>query len=540
VNSPGSAEAEYDIVIVGGALAGAGTAIVLLQQQPGLRILIVEKSAAFSRRVGEATVEVSGYFLCRVLGLTQHLNEAHLVKQGMRFWFYNSRTTTLEDCSEIGGRYLSRVPAFQVDRAVLDEEVLRRAQMLGVEVWRSCSAGKIELNAGGVQKIEVRSAAGVKTVSARWIVDASGVAAVLSRQEGWWRANTDHPTTAVWARWTGVKDWDGLELASKFPKWAMACHGIRTTATNHFVGDGWWAWCIPLKGGDVSIGVVFDQRLVDWPEGGSLGQRLKDFLRQHPVAHEIMSDAQWREGDVHWRKNLPYYSTTFAGDGFVLVGDSGAFLDPFYSPGMDWVSFTAFSAADMILLQQRGEDIAPRIAMHNQTFTRSYERWFTGLYQDKYEYMGQYDLMRLAFLLDLGLYYIGVAAQPFKRGPKALMEPIFSTVPSIPFYYLIRTYNRRLARIARARRARGALGKQNADHRFMFGGYTFARSSVAPILKALAGWAFLEMTEGWRSWLGYRQTQAAANKSHASKSDTAAPQPAPKLRSEMPLPVARE
>jgi flavin-dependent dehydrogenase len=67
-----------------------------------------------------------------------------------------------------------------------------------------------------------------------------------------------------------------------------------------------------------------------------------------------MSDARWREGDVHWRKNLPYWSTTFAGDGFVLVGDAAAFLDPFYSPGMDWISFTASSSAQLILSRQRG------------------------------------------------------------------------------------------------------------------------------------------------------------------------------------------
>src|SRR4051812_23273992 len=93
----------YDVVIIGGALSGAATAILLLREHPGLRVLIVEKSTAFTRRVGEATVEISGYFLGRVLGLTQYLNEAHLVKQGMRFWFFNERTTSLEDCSEIGG-----------------------------------------------------------------------------------------------------------------------------------------------------------------------------------------------------------------------------------------------------------------------------------------------------------------------------------------------------------------------------------------------------------------------------------------------------
>ena len=115
---------KYDVIIVGGALSGAATAILLLRGQPKLHVLIVEKSTAFTRRVGEATVEVSTAFLTRELGLMQYLNEAHLMKQGMRFWFSNDQTKSLEDCSEIGGRYLARVPAFQVDRAILDEEVL--------------------------------------------------------------------------------------------------------------------------------------------------------------------------------------------------------------------------------------------------------------------------------------------------------------------------------------------------------------------------------------------------------------------------------
>src|SRR6266536_2242505 len=124
----------YDVVIIGGALSGAAAAMLLLREQPKLRVLIVEKSVAFTRRVGEATVEVSGYFLSRVLGLTQHLNEAHLVKQGMRFWFFNEQTRAL------------------------DEEVLRRACALGAELWRPASVGRIQLTPGGLQTVEVRRA----------------------------------------------------------------------------------------------------------------------------------------------------------------------------------------------------------------------------------------------------------------------------------------------------------------------------------------------------------------------------------------------
>jgi hypothetical protein len=280
----------------------------------------------------------------------------------------------------------------------------------------------------------------------------------------------------------------------------MACNGIRATATNHLLGYGWWAWCIPLKGGDVSIGVVFDQRMVKWPEDGSLGQRLKDFLTKHPVGAELLADAQWREGDVFWRKNLPYYSTTFAGDGFALVGDAAAFMDPFYSPGMDFVSFTSWSSAQLILAQQRGEAVAPLIAKHNRDFSVSYRRWFEAVYKDKYEYMGDFDLMRTVFQLDLGLYYLGIASQPFRYGAKALKEPPFSTPPSVPFFHFMRFYNRRFACMARSRRQRGIWGRSNAHRRFLIPGFTFSGKSAWPVLKAMVSWMRLEITEGWRTW----------------------------------------
>ncbi len=501
----------FDVVIIGGALSGAATAILLLTEMPTLRVLIVEKSVVFSRRVGEATVEVSTYFLMRVLGLTQHLNERHTNKNGLRFWFTNERDSKIDDCSEIGGKYLSRVPAYLVDRAILDEEVLRRATELGASLLRPAAVQKVGLVSGGNQSVTVKHGDDVKNFSARWVVDASGVAAVLARSNQWLEPNAEHPTTALWSRWKNVKSFDDARLAKKFPAWARHCFGARGTATNHLMGDGWWAWWIPLSGGDVSIGVTFDQRLVDFPQEGLIGERLKSFLMRHPVAAELMAEAQWVDGDVHWRKNLPYTSRKFAGNGFVIVGDAGAFLDPFYSPGMDWITFTSVRARELILSQYKGDAVNELVDRHNRDLSLSYRRWFGALYRDKYQYFGDYELMKTVFLLDLGFYYLGIAAQPFKRGDVALQELPFSTAVSTPFYWFMRTYNRRFAKMARSRRKRGVLGQRNAGERFMFGGYTFSPGSFIPIAKSVAKWIFLEATEGWRTWFRKFPAEAPAN-----------------------------
>lgn len=496
----------YDVIVIGGSLAGAATAFRLLRENPGLRLLIVEKSAQFSRRVGEATVEVGAYFLGRELGLTSYLNQHHIAKQGLRFWFANDEVTNLGEASELGGRYQVRLPSYLIDRAALDEELLRRSRTAGAEILRPAAVTEVKLTPGAEQLVTVKEASGERTVRARWVIDASGVSAFLARKNGWWRPNEAHPTAAAWARWQGVKDWDDLETTDKYPQWTRAVFGIRGTATNHICGDGWWSWWIPLKGGDTSVGVVFDQRLVDWPESEqSLGEKLGDFLRQHPVCREMLEGAAYETGDVHWRRNLSYYSSTMAGDGFILVGDAAGFLDPIYSPGMDWIAFTSTSAVELVAAERRGEAIADRVRQHDWAFQESYHRWFKAIYKDKYEYLGEFDLMSLALTLDLGFYYLGIASQPYKMGREGLLHPPFSVFASRPFYHLIRTYNRRFARIAQRRRRLQMLGRTNCGRRRLIGGFTLKRTDISLILGALARWLWLELKEGWHTWLGSPQ-----------------------------------
>ncbi len=498
-----SADSRWDAIVLGGALSGASTATLLLRRNPRLRVLIIERSERFKRRVGESTVEVSSFFLGRVLDLTSHLHEHHLTKQGLRFWFQNEHTDSLETCSETGPGYNVRLPGYQVDRAVLDEEILARAVTAGAQLLRPVRVTDVTLVSGGEQTVSWASDDGRTGIEfARWVIDASGVAALLARKNGWLIPNTAHPIASAWSRWTGVKNWDSRELAEKFPTYARRTKAWRFNATNHLVGRGWWAWMIPLKGGDVSVGVVFDQRLVDLPEGDHLGQRLRTMLTSHPVGQEMLADAQWQEGDVHFRRNLAYRTSTFAGDGFVLVGDAAGFIDPFYSPGMDWISYTASAAAALVDGSLRGKPKAPRIARHNELFATSYTRWFQAVYQDKYYYMGDFELMTLAFRLDLGLYYFGVVSQPFRYGVKAFETPTFSgPYTKLPFR-VIAFYNRRLAAIARGRMKRGVWGRHNHGGYFGFRSYELTWTLPFRLLGVTCAYLRLELCEGWRTWFG--------------------------------------
>lgn len=435
----------YDVAIIGGGLAGAATAILLLQRRPELRVVLVDRaSRAPQRGLGEALPEVTAFFLGRVLGLGAHLNECHYTRQGARFWFANGNPAqAFDDCSEIGAKYLARLPTFLVDRTVLDAELRRRAAELGAEIRRPAIAR-------GVTQGTVILQSGDK-ISARQVVDASGGA---------------RSPNVRWSRWRGVKDWDSNELRRRYPKWAEAAFGMRNPALNYLTGDGWWSGWTPVRGGEVSIRTVCDPSLAEWSGD------LKAFLEaRHPVAREMLANAELVQGSAEDTE-----ATTFEAEQELLrVGGAAGFVDPLYGRHLDWTSRTVMAAAEAILAERP-------------------LRWAAApvMARDKYQYIGEFDLMRAAYLFDLGFYTLRVARVPYREGADRLTEPPAES-------RILDLLNRRCARIARARRARGMLGRSNAGRRALFTSFNFNLASGWPLVGAALRWAWLEITEGWRS-----------------------------------------
>lgn len=487
----------FDLVVIGGALAGAATAILALRKNPELRVAIVEKSAVFKRRVGESTVETSAAFLSRELGLSSHLNREHLVKQGLRFYFTRDGVDSLDQCGEIGSRYNVRFPSYQIDRSILDEEALQRAVAAGAQLYRPAKVVAFELEAGGVQAVEFTSETGTHQLRCRWLIDASGLASVMGRKLGLIERNERHPISSVWARFRGVKGWDARD-ESRSMIWRDRVFGIRDTATNHLVGKGYWIWVIPLRDGDYSIGVVYDQRLTSFPkEGGTLGERLKSFVSKHPAGADLLSQAEFVEGDVLARGSLPYCAREMMGNGWALVGDAAAFLDPFYSPGLDFLSFTTSAVAAIVSDPRPGSGLPAMIKQHNERFKLSYERWFEALYEDKYYYMADLELLDLGFRLDLATYYLGVVMRPFKNLPEAWTLPPFAHPHAGPVFRLIRAYNRSLARIGRKRMETGRFGRRNAGEFRPFNSFEFNYKLPMRTFGLLLRWRWLVATEWW-------------------------------------------
>ena len=502
---PERSPTDYDVVVIGGAFCGSAAAILLRRALPEARVLVAEFRPEFPHKVGEATVEVSALFLHRVLGQYDHLSKHHLPKHGLRYWFSDGGDRGLGEMSEVGPYEAPRLPSFQLDRSQLDEHLLAVARTEGAEVLRPARVLEVEEHwPQSKVRLQVTGDDGAfeRTVTTRWVLDASGRHAFLGRRKKLLERRTEHPIAAAWGRYRGVVDLDGAEfqpsLTGRPP--IPEIPASRRLATNHFCGRGWWTWVIPLANGKTSIGVVYHKELYDLPGDGDRKDRLDAHIRSTPGLRDLVRDAELDRDDALSYSHIPYLTRQYMDRGWALLGDAAAFMDPYYSPGLDHCSISTFATVDIVRRDLAGESnerqLLKEIVEHNEAFERSYNRWLDALYIGKYDILGDAELTACAFLVDTSLYYMGVVT-PAYRKLESLKNPPFgiALVQAKTAYKLARAFNRRLQKLAHKRLARGTYGDRNLGWRLFSPSFGLGRAAFPPLWRGLALWLRIELGE---------------------------------------------
>ncbi len=406
--------ASPDVLIMGGGLAGLTLALQLRRRLPNLMVWVLDRRQhpvpIAAHKVGESTVEIGAHYLAHTLGLRDHLDNHHLRKFGFRFFFSDGRSD-FDQTTELGAsRYLS-VPTYQIDRGILENHLGHAARAAGVHFVDGAMVNTVMVGDGKTEPHQVEWTLGDQRhlTSCRWLIDASGRAGLLKRKLKLEKAN-DHGSHAIWFR---VKHRINVDAWSSDPAWQARCDAPeRWLSTNHLCGPGYWLWLIPLASGSHSVGIVADPRLQPL-ESMNTFERAMDWIKVHqPRLFDELDPVRDTLQDFAFFKRFSFGAKqVFSDQRWALAGEAGRFLDPFYSPGSDFIAMGNTYITHLVADEMAGKDIRGQARIFDTTYRTFYDSMLP-IYQDQYSLFGDAEVMPIKVIWDY-TYYWSVLAPLF-------------------------------------------------------------------------------------------------------------------------------
>ena len=309
------ANRSYDCIVIGAGPGGCTAAALVAES--GYSTLLVERDKLPRFHVGESLMPES-YWIFERLGITHELDKTGFTrKHGVQFVSASNKESMPfifrdhddRDCSE----------SWHVKRDLFDKLLYDTAYNRGATCVDETRVLDIDIRKKSPHKITLKTADGKESdVVAKVIVDASGQQAMIADQLKLREYYDDLKKAAIWGYFEGAQRAGG--------------GNPEVTCILHTKSKEAWFWYIPLMDGTVSVGLVADNDFL-LKRGGSPQQTFEAEMKNCPGVGRRLRDAT-QKGRFHVAKEFSYKTSKQAGDGWVLVGDAGGFIDPIYSTGV--------------------------------------------------------------------------------------------------------------------------------------------------------------------------------------------------------------
>lgn len=321
---------DVDVLVIGGGPAGSTISTFLARR--GRKVVMLEKERHPRFHIGESLLPMNMPILER-LGVIDAVREMGVVKNGADFSLGGEREYVTYNFAD--SMRDSPKNAYEVTRSEYDEMLFRNAAKSGVDAREEVEVKDVAIEkapSGGYAVTARAKAKGgaIDTIRARYLVDATGRDTFLSKKLSLKKRNARHGSAAIFSHFKGVERRAGDQAGNISIYWF----------------DHGWMWLIPLKDDVTSIGCVCHPDYLR-AQPGTHEEILMATLAKAPAAIERMANAR-RIADVRATGNYSYTSDRMTGDGWIMVGDAFAFIDPVFSSGVYLAMNSAEKGADLV------------------------------------------------------------------------------------------------------------------------------------------------------------------------------------------------
>jgi flavin-dependent dehydrogenase len=330
----------YDVIVVGGGPAGSTFAQYL--RRSGHDVLVVEQSRHPRFCVGESLLPGSMH-VWRELQLIERFERAgFLRKYGAYFCFEDGAQP--EYFHFPSGSRVREPYAYEVPRAAFDALLWDAAVEAGADCIDRTRVLEVVFEGTRAVGVELRLANGEQQrVRARLVADCSGRSTLLGHQRGMRVRDRKLDKIALYSHYSDIIRSTGEDGGT-----------IAIVATPFG-----WMWLIPFAQGGASVGAVMHQA---WYRGrkqaGADRETIwAEVLEMVPAVSRRLLGAE-RTRPIEATSDFQYRTRELAGDGWVVVGDAGAFLDPVFSSGVH-LAVTGARAAAHAAVRSLAQDRLP-------------------------------------------------------------------------------------------------------------------------------------------------------------------------------------